>query len=88
MNPGSLKKLFDEVRSTFKTEEEIDILSVGRLNYMLGVINEALRLHTPAAGTLPRTINERGDTIAGHFVPPGVSKARNPNKHFTCHLHM
>ncbi|KAL7919286.1 cytochrome P450 [Trichoderma austrokoningii] len=72
LNPEPLKKLCDEVRSTFKTEEEIDILSVGHLEYMLAVLNEAIRLHPPGAGTLPRTINERGDTIAGHFVPPGA----------------
>ncbi|KAK1236910.1 hypothetical protein MKX08_007858 [Trichoderma sp. CBMAI-0020] len=73
LNPGPLKKLCDEVRSTFKTEEEIDILSVGRLEYMPAVLNEAIRLHTPGPGTGPRTINENGDTIAGHFIPPGTN---------------
>lgn len=72
-NPEPLRKLCDELRSAFKTEEEIDILSVGRLEYMPAVLNEAMRLHTPGPGTGPRTINENGDTIAGHFVPPGVS---------------
>lgn len=74
-NPEPRKRLSDEVRSAFKTEDEIDILSVSRLEYMSAVINEALRLHPPAAGTVPRTIHEEGDIIAGHFIPPGVSTA-------------
>ncbi|KAL7935795.1 cytochrome P450 [Trichoderma chlorosporum] len=71
-NPEPLKKLCDEVRSAFKSEEEIDILSVGRLDYLLAVLNEAMRIHPAAAGAFPRTINEGGDTIAGHYVPPGT----------------
>lgn len=71
-NPGPLKKLCDEVRSSFASEDEIDLVSVGRLNYMLAVLDEAMRLHSPVPGTTPRTINEKGDVIAGHWVPPGV----------------
>ncbi|KAL6895379.1 cytochrome P450 [Trichoderma longibrachiatum] len=71
-NPGPLKKLCDEVRSSFASEDEIDLVSVGRLNYMLAVLDEAMRLHSPVPGTTPRTINEKGDVIAGHWVPPGT----------------
>ncbi|KAL7894093.1 cytochrome P450 [Trichoderma sp. SZMC 28014] len=71
-NPGPFKKLCDEVRSAFKTEEEINIVSVGQLEYLAAVLNEAMRIHPSAPGTLPRTINENGDTIAGYFVPPGT----------------
>lgn len=87
LNPEPSKKLCDEVRSTFKTEEEIDILSVGRLEYMPAVLNEAKRLHPPGPGTAPRTINDKGDTIAGYFVPPGVSTAQIL-KQFYSHLYM
>lgn len=72
-NPEPLKKLCDEVRFAFNSEEEIDLFSVGRLNYMLAVLDEAMRLHAPVPATTPRTINEQGDTIAGYYVPPGVS---------------
>nr|UWK20127.1 cytochrome P450 [Trichoderma polysporum] len=72
LNPEPFKKLCDEVRSTFNSEQEIDILSVGRLDYMAAVLNEAMRLHSPGPGTAPRTINEKGDTIAGYFIPPGT----------------
>ncbi|KAL7946971.1 cytochrome P450 [Trichoderma barbatum] len=73
INPEPLKKLCDEVRSTFATEEEMDLLSVSRLPYMLAVLNEAMRLHPAVPAPAPRTINEMGDTIAGRFVPPGTT---------------
>ncbi|RFU79370.1 cytochrome p450 [Trichoderma arundinaceum] len=72
LNPEPLRKLCDEVRSAFTTEEEIDLISVGRLNYMLAVLNEAMRLHAPVPAPTPRTINEHGDTLGGYFVPPGT----------------
>lgn len=71
-NPEPLKKLCEEVRSAFNNEAEIGLFSVGRLNYMLAVLDEAMRLHAPVPATTPRTINELGDTIAGYYVPPGV----------------
>ncbi|KAL6859545.1 cytochrome P450 [Trichoderma novae-zelandiae] len=71
-NPGPLKKLCDEVRSSFTSEEEIDLLSVSRLSYMLAVLDETLRFHPAIPATTPRTINEKGDVIAGHWVPPGT----------------
>ncbi|EHK46645.1 hypothetical protein TRIATDRAFT_90002 [Trichoderma atroviride IMI 206040] len=72
-NPEPLKKLCEEVRSAFNNEAEIDLFSVGRLNYMLAVLDEAMRLHAPVPATTPRTINELGDTIAGYYVPPGTN---------------
>ncbi|KAM6478604.1 cytochrome P450 [Trichoderma sp. SZMC 28011] len=72
LHPEPLKKLCDEVRSAFQSEDEIDLVSVGRLDYMLAVLNEAMRLHSPVPATTPRTINEMGDTIGGQFIPPGT----------------
>jgi cytochrome P450 len=75
MNPEPLKKLCEEVRSAFNNEAEIDLFSVGRLNYMLAVLDEAMRLHAPVPATTPRTISELGDTIGGYYVPLGVRVA-------------
>ncbi|PON25277.1 cytochrome P450 [Trichoderma gamsii] len=72
-NQEPLKKLCEEVRSAFNNEAEIDLFSVGRLNYMLAVLDETMRLHAPVPATTPRTINELGDTIAGYYVPPGTN---------------
>lgn len=54
---------------------------------MPAVLNEAMRIHPAAPGTAPRTINENGDTIAGYFIPPGVSTTQIL-KQFRSHLHM
>jgi cytochrome P450 len=69
-NPHVLKKLTDEVRSSFSSEEEITLLSVGKLDYMLACINEGLRRYPPVPVGLPRKIPRGGSTvIAGEVVP-------------------
>ena len=74
-NPDALKKLAEEVRSTFKTEEEITLTSVGNLSYMLACLNEALRRYPPVAFGLPRTVPHGGANIAGTFVPENTAVA-------------
>jgi cytochrome P450 len=72
-NPCILAKLKDEVRSAFQDEDEITIVSVGNLNYMLAVLNEALRMYPPVPGGLSRRTGDDGDIILGQYVPPQVS---------------
>lgn len=72
-NPEPLAKLTAEVRSAFSSEEEIDLLSVQHLSYMLAVLDEALRLYPPAPGGQPRVIAKGGDIILDRYVPEGVS---------------
>ena len=45
-NPEQLERLTDEVRSSFKSDDEITLLSVNKLEYMLACLNEGLRLCT------------------------------------------
>lgn len=71
--PEALRRLTEEVRSTFQTEEEIDFTSVSSLQYMLACLDEALRIYPPAPLGLPRQTPKGGATIAGHFVPEDVS---------------
>ncbi|KAI1433358.1 cytochrome P450 [Xylaria sp. CBS 124048] len=68
-HPEILKRLQAEVRSSFQSDEEINLLSVGNLSYMLACLNEALRVHPPVASNLPRLVPHGGVTIDGHFVP-------------------
>ncbi|KAJ3944105.1 uncharacterized protein N0V96_005629 [Colletotrichum fioriniae] len=68
-NPHVLVKLNDEVRSAFTTEDEIDMLSVQSLPYLLAVLDESLRMFPPVPGPSPRAIGEGGDTILGEFIP-------------------
>ena len=70
-----LDQLYQEVRSTFTSPEEITIASVGKLSFMLAVLNESLRLYPPLTSTLVRVVPPKGRPIADHYVPGGVSNA-------------
>ena len=69
----ALKKLTDEVRAAFTSQEEITMLSTAQLRYLSAVIQEGLRIYPPVAGALLRCTLPEGDTIDGHFVPGNVS---------------
>lgn len=73
-HPDVLEKLNQEVRSAFKSADEININSVGKLSYMLAVLNEALRMYPPVTSNLLREVPPGGGQIAGHYVAGGVSK--------------
>lgn len=62
-NPSALSKLVEEVRSSFTKESELTFDSVNRLDYLLGCLNDALRLYPPVPGQLPRRVPKGGDQI-------------------------
>ncbi|GAB1321058.1 Isotrichodermin C-15 hydroxylase [Madurella fahalii] len=68
-NPEAMEKLKHEVRSAFKSADEITIASVSRLPYTLACLNEGLRRWPPAAGNLAREVHEGGEYISGQFLP-------------------
>ncbi|KAH7043333.1 cytochrome P450 [Macrophomina phaseolina] len=68
-SPDTLAKLTDEIRSTFQSEDEININSAGQLKYMLAWLNEALRLYPPTPGGPPRVVPQGGGNIVGNSVP-------------------
>jgi len=71
-NPTALRKVLEEVRGTFQSEEEITLTSVNSLPYMLACLNEALRMYPPVASGLPRVVPDGGATVAGAFIPADV----------------
>ncbi|KAI1473978.1 putative cytochrome P450 [Daldinia eschscholtzii] len=71
-HPDILEKLQQEVRSSFKSADEITITSVNKLYYMLAILNEALRLYPPVTSGLVRTVPKGGEHIAGQYVPGGT----------------
>ncbi|UPK91762.1 hypothetical protein LCI18_002697 [Fusarium solani-melongenae] len=52
--PSVMKKLVEEVRNYFKSEEEIDLLSVQKLPYLGACLEEGLRLYPPVPTGVPR----------------------------------
>ncbi|GIZ46272.1 hypothetical protein CKM354_000940400 [Cercospora kikuchii] len=74
-NPHVLKALEVHIRSSFTSVEEIDLISVGKLDYMSAVIDEALRLYPPVPMQSNRIVPEGGILVAGEWVPGGTSVA-------------
>ncbi|KAL3420413.1 cytochrome p450 [Phlyctema vagabunda] len=71
-HPKVLEKLTQEVRSTFSKDDEISLLSVGKLNYMFACINESFRRYPPVGTGLPRQVPKGGGEVAGHVIPGGT----------------
>jgi cytochrome P450 len=46
-NPSVLEKLVKEIRTTFPTEDEINMVTTFNLKYELAVIEESLRIFPP-----------------------------------------
>lgn len=67
-HPAALQKLSAEVRSSFKSADEINISSVNKLNYMLAVLTESLRMYPPVTAGLVRQVPAGGAYIAGQYV--------------------
>ena len=72
-NPRTLKKVTDEIRSTFETVEDINSgLALNLCTYLRAVIDEAMRLSPPVGGILPREVLPGGLEIDGIHIPEGV----------------
>lgn len=74
-NEQIMARLCTEIRTAFKTEEDITIDATRDLPYLEAVINEGLRMCNPVPGGLPRVVPEGGDTYCGAYLPGGVSPA-------------
>lgn len=71
-HPEVLAKLTEEVRSSFTSEKEIDLLSVQKLKYMLAVLDETLRMYPPVPGPAPRLVQAGGNVVCDKWVPEGT----------------
>ncbi|ETS84606.1 hypothetical protein PFICI_02631 [Pestalotiopsis fici W106-1] len=75
MHPNVLQKLTQEIRTSFESEDAINIQGVQKLDYMLAVLDETMRLHPP-----PPVANLRQACPGGTRI--GVwhwAMFRNPN---------
>lgn len=72
-HPEVMQKLDQELHANFESEDDMDLISVQKLTYMLAVLNETLRKFSPLGTGIGRQISEGGDVILGHFFPEKVS---------------
>jgi len=72
-DPDRLAILVDEIRTRFKTFEEITFDALRDLKYLNAVINEALRLTPPLQWIPSRQVPPEGATVCGKWLPGGVS---------------
>ena len=69
-------KLSREIRSTFKSEEEIKLgPKLDSCEYLKAVVEETLRISPSLAGPLPRQVEAGGLQVLGQYFPEGVELA-------------
>lgn len=62
-----------EVRSAFRSSDDITLGSAQELAFLRATMREVLRVSPPAVGTLPRRVPRAGAMICGRFVPPDTT---------------
>lgn len=72
-NPTWMGKLKTEIRTAFKSQDEITFTSVSALPTLLAVLNESLRIYPPVPSKLPRGVPAGGAVVDGKFVPAGTA---------------
>lgn len=72
-HPKMMQNLVDEIRGEFQQEQDINIVTVGKLTYLQAVIKESLRIFPPVTIGSPRLVEGAGKAIDGIMVPGGVS---------------
>lgn len=70
-NPSVHQKLNNEVRSAYTSFDDINISSTTKLEYLMAVLKEGMRIFPTAPQGTPRI--SPGVEVEGYFVPPGVS---------------
>ena len=73
-----MKKLAEEIRSTFSRSEDITIRAVANLPYLKATIDESLRIFPVASYITPRVTPKEGHVIDGEAIPGGVSDNTAP----------
>ncbi|KAI9879763.1 MAG: hypothetical protein M1830_007205 [Pleopsidium flavum] len=76
--PDVMQKLQNEVRSAFKSYDDINAMSTAPLKYLQAVLLEGMRIYPPLPIGLPRVVPPGGDTVDGHFIPGGTIVSTNP----------
>jgi cytochrome P450 len=70
-NKPVLEKLYKEVRNNFESENDIDLISVQKLQYMFAVLHEGLRIYPAVPAAIPRRTSVAA-MVGKHYVPADV----------------
>lgn len=70
--PQRLRRLQDEIRTSFARDDEITYEAVVKLPYLAAVVQETLRIYPPVPGILQRIVPREGTFIAGQYIPGGT----------------
>ncbi|KAH7007774.1 cytochrome P450 ClCP1 [Ilyonectria destructans] len=71
-NPEKLKKLKEEIRDMFESDDQIDMLTTNSLKYTTAVLEESMRIYPPVPIGMPRVIPKGGLTVLGKYLPAGT----------------
>ncbi|KAF2969677.1 hypothetical protein GQX73_g3914 [Xylaria multiplex] len=77
-NPEIMSKLQAEIRSSFRSYDEINGKSTQRLRYLKAVTLEAMRVYPPLPFALPRVVPPSGESVDGHYLPGGTIVYTSP----------
>jgi cytochrome P450 len=69
-HPKCMKKVVEEIRSAFASDDDMSMEKLAALPYYGACIKEAFRLYPPVPLGLPRKTPEDGSMICGQFVVP------------------
>ncbi|USW48351.1 Putative cytochrome P450 [Septoria linicola] len=72
-HPDVMERLLEENRTTFKTDDEINVYSVARLPYMLAVIDETMRIFPAVPDQLQRIPPASGGIVLGKWIPENTA---------------
>ncbi|USP73808.1 cytochrome p450 protein [Curvularia clavata] len=71
-NPEWMKKLEEEIRTQFKSADEMTMERLAALPYLGACIKESFRIYPSVPLSLPRQTPADGSTICGTYVPPNT----------------
>jgi cytochrome P450 len=75
INPDKMKILQEELRSEFKSQDDLTMARLVHLKYLNACISEALRVYSPVPAGLPRVTPPGGAAICGEWIPANASTA-------------
>jgi cytochrome P450 len=71
-NPIAMQRTVNEIRNSFNEEEEITVARSIKLPYLIGVVNEGLRMIPPTPWGASRIVPGKGSIVNGSWIPGGV----------------